>query len=1084
MPAMDRLDGQHDVAQRIRAVSDRVVLLTGPAACGKTAACLDLLGQLGPAGLLLAPSAAAATYLRRRLLAESPAGALAGANVLTFAKLVSRILARAGEAAAAGHVLSDLQRTLLLRRIIDELAADSRLEALQSVLDTRGLPASIDAAIAELKRAAIEPEDVARIASRDDVTRALHAVYERYQTALHAANAYDLEGRCWLARDVLRRAAEAGEPLPGLGDITMIAVDGFTDFTPTQLETLALIGRNVERMVICLPHDAGGAERLWQWTDRTGQRVREAFGEGLAIVSVDRPPRQGVGVLWDGLFDHNTRPVDAPEDLQAIVAAGMDQEVAAVAVEIKRLLTGSAPPGRIAIIARSLSEYGPSINRIFGRCDIPIADTPRPVTDVPAIRFLLAAASLGSDVPSQVARSVLSNSYFRPQALGEFDGRTVMAARALIDEANVLGGRAAYQRAAERMSRRAEQAAPADADDGDGAPAADALLRSADDVARAGRLIDALFDLPTDDLVALIDALQLRRAICEQDDPRRIARDLRAVAALVSAVGGIDASPRALREALVAVRCPAAGGESAVDVLDCLDSRACRYDHVFLLGLSEGTFPRRFVDTPLLSERTRRALRDTGHPIDLRDDLSAREMLLFYLSVSRADRTLTVTTLESDAAGKPTAPGPFLTALLRPVGGLEALNHQRIGLDQLVPPANRLIAAADVAARAWMDVFTSVKRVDSPSLRWVGRDRPHAIDRAAAGLWAASRRWRAGACDSFDGRITHDDLLAELAERYPDGTVFSASQLERYAHCPWRFFATYVLNLDEPISRQRHLEAADRGRLCHDILFELFTRLAEAHGSPVRLGQLDADTVRAELAAAAQRVARRQRLQPAYPRLWQLQFDRLCRQIDRTVQAERADTTWPAAGQQFELAFGLAGSRAADDPHDRASRDEPVTIETPAGPIRLRGRIDRIDRIESDLGDGLVVVDYKTGRLPAPKDIAEGRAIQIPLYALAAEALLGETALGGLYQRIADEPARRFCSAVHVDRRALKANDAYPDTLAATLAAVGRTVRAMAAGRFDALPTHDCPRGCAFREICHYAPQRALLKTAEPEDTL
>ena len=47
--------------------------------------------------------------------------------------------------------------------------------------------------------------------------------------------------------------------------------------------------------------------------------------------------------------------------------------------------------------------------------------------------------------------------------------------------------------------------------------------------------------------------------------------------------------------------------------------------------------------------------------------------------------------------------------------------------------------------------------------------------------------------------------------------------------------------------------------------------------------------------------------------------------------------------EYFELAFGQ--ELRDEGPHDPASRDEPVVLATPAGELRVRGRIDRVDRV-------------------------------------------------------------------------------------------------------------------------------------------
>jgi ATP-dependent helicase/nuclease subunit B len=85
----------------------------------------------------------------------------------------------------------------------------------------------------------------------------------------------------------------------------------------------------------------------------------------------------------------------------------------------------------------------------------------------------------------------------------------------------------------------------------------------------------------------------------------------------------------------------------------------------------------------------------------------------------------------------------------------------------------------------------------------------------------------------------------------------------------------------------------------------------------------------------------------------------------------------------LELKFGLGD-------------DEPVLIPTNAGPLKLRGAIDRVDE---DLA-GIHVIDYKTG---AARDVSGtgafdgGRRLQHALYALVAEERLGGEVATGAY---------------------------------------------------------------------------------------
>jgi len=171
------------------------------------------------------------------------------------------------------------------------------------------------------------------------------------------------------------------------------------------------------------------------------------------------------------------------------------------------------------------------------------------------------------------------------------------------------------------------------------------------------------------------------------------------------------------------------------------------------------------------------------------------------------------------------------------------------------------------------------------------------------------------------------------------------------------------------------------------------------------------------------------------------------------------------------------------EPADPASRAEPVTLETPAGEVRIRGKIDRVDRVEFDGEEGLLVVDYKTGRLPSTNDIIEGRNLQLPLYAAAACELLGMQDFGGSFHRIGEGGGKdRLEFSAIAESRSVKALGGYHAARRVALERLADFVTAMSDGKFDLLPTHDCPGYCPFRQICHFSPARAEVKTPSPTE--
>ncbi len=1075
---MDAPPDEDVLVRRVLASASPAVVLVGPAACGKTTAAIALHEHFRAAGagaLLVAPNAPAAAQLRRRLLERSPAGVVVAPEVLTFDALAGRVLAAAGD---DGRLLPTFRRRLLLRQILDDLHAGGRLGALGAVADTPGVIESLDRAIAELKRAAVEPDALARAVGRGSGrTHDLLTVYRLYQQRMRDARSYDIEGRMWQARDCL--AAARGAPPPGVADVGAVIVDGFTDFTPTQLEMLALLAGGGRRVAITLPGADDGRDRLWHWTRRTLESIRAALGEGLEIIRVENGSPAPLAALTRRIFDHEAEPCGLPAGLAVIAAPNLEAEVSAVASRVKRRLLDGAPAGSIAVLARPMGTYREPVERLFAEHDVPLASAPAALTDAPIVRHLLAVAALPREFAFRDVLRCIKSSYFLPAALGGYGGETVAAAETIIREGNVLAGRGAYAGAAERLARRAERPAFAGGEDAEDAEPTALSRAGAAMFRQAGEMLERLFDAAAGgDLAVLAEKLQLRRAALAHGQDDLLARDLRALAALEAALRdcGEPAPPAAqLREALSAVTCPAARGESVVDVLDVLDARALRYGHVFLLGMSEGQFPLRPAEGALIAESDRLAWAGRGVGLASRSDLTAREMLLCYLATSRADRTLTVSYLATDPSGAPSAESSFLASLLAPAGGLDAPRVQavteRIPPGRLLPAAKDLTSRRDAAIAAVAALFGAETDAGPAALAWAAAHAPDTVRRAAGGLWAQTRRLARGPCDEFDGRISEDDLLAGLGTRFGRGAAFSATQLNAYGQCPWQFFATVVLALEPLREPQRRLEAVARGIFCHNVLFDVMTRLRGAAGGAVRPAEVDGDRLEEALTeAVAAEAAKVEATQPPYPALWQLQRQQMQEELLGYLLAWRGGAEPSREAAHFELGFGPGGEAAgATDP---ASSPEPVAVDTAAGPVRVSGRIDRVDRLVADGEERLLVIDYKTGRLPSQADIDAGRNVQMYLYAEAAERLLGQPCLGGVFQQVRDGKERHF-SALKPPR---SDHRSFEERRAAAAETVGRFVEGIRAGRFDLLPTHDCPSYCPFRQACQYARARAELK--------
>ena len=170
----------------------------------------------------------------------------------------------------------------------------------------------------------------------------------------------------------------------------------------------------------------------------------------------------------------------------------------------------------------------------------------------------------------------------------------------------------------------------------------------------------------------------------------------------------------------------------------------------------------------------------------------------------------------------------------------------------------------------------------------------------------------------------------------------SVTAIEQWREDPYGLYARHVLKLEPLESLAAEPGAPERGQIVHAAL-AAFLRTFPPGDEPL-----------VELMACGDAAFARWMDYPAVARFWRPRFDRIADWFVRRLVADRE------AGRR-PLAVETAGR---------------TSLAGPAGPFELRGRADRIDRTAEG---GLILIDYKTGGTPGPKDVTEGRAPQLPL---------------------------------------------------------------------------------------------------------
>ena len=752
-----------------------------------------------------------------------------------------------------------------------------------------------------------------------------------------------------------------------------------------------------------------------------------------------------------------------------IEAAGRKGEVTAIARRIKRLVAGGCRPDEIAVIVRSVDPYRAAVESVFGAYGIPFHTSAVASADtVPAVRFVLDCLDMAAgNWPWRRVAAVAKSSY---AAALDLNGDDLDLA---LRSAGRMEGYDDHLQALERLASRLDDEIARHGDD----PSADDDEREAPptDPRRVRAAVQsALKALPRlADLVAgltphgtwpdrikairdLVTRLRVVETACAETPGLAIARrrddllGLDRFAAVLDELAAVHAGGTAdvpladcaaqVRRALAATGLPGRGPrEGAVAVLDAYEARTRRYPVVFVAGLLEGMFPRAHRDHPFYGEADRGRLGKAGFRLPQRADDQREEMFLFYMAVTRADRRLFITYPYVDEVGRETVLSSYLEDLGR-VFGPAAPDCERFTPADVAPPWDSVADATDLRLRTVADLWgrEDGQGGDAPfsreGLALLDEGQPTALRALLRGAAAERERESLRPPGPFDGVLHDPALVARVAARFAPDRPMSPTAFDRYRVCPFAFFLETLLGAEALPEPQEDFPPPDRGLLLHRVL----ARFYRSRGcEPVTAADRDA-AVEAilEIADRQFRHTEETEVTPAAG-LWRVHREDIRTTLRRFVEVEIEEgKTWRPADVEF--AFG--------------SGDAPCEVGDGRRTMRLRGRIDRIDRRADDPA-AIRVLDYKSGANPPnPK-----KSLQLPLYVAAVRQVLGadDEAEAAYYPLRGDVGPRR----TRTDW-AERTDEAVRDALT--------ILDDIRAGRFHPNPETDvdCPDYCQCQHLC------------------
>lgn len=428
-----------------------------------------------------------------------------------------------------------------------------------------------------------------------------------------------------------------------------------------------------------------------------------------------------------------------------------------------------------------------------------------------------------------------------------------------------------------------------------------------------------------------------------------------------------------------------------VTVTGILRSRTRRRRRVFLVGMSDLYIPRSRKSFDILSQEEKELLEAKGfHLPSMKSFAVEEEQIAFYTILNNVGERLEISYARQSGKNEAMSESFWLSRILQGFRGLEP-------------------ELADVSEPAMLAYSRSLRNVEIPKALREG-DNGFAKSFLEAMLESENTRHDAEAIKAaLDYSAVRKPLSPPMARRlYGNTDVVSASQIESFALCPYRYFVDYALRPQE--DQERDIDALDVGNIIHDSM----------------------DALTAEIAQDPQ----------AFPRIPEEERTKLVRGIFRAKTAENVEKSRKEIPKNgFILRLAEQTIREAEEVilrqiqnsdierilHEQSfgrGRVFPgVAIDLGNRVIYIEGRIDRVD-IAKDGSNALVrVVDYKTGsRTFEPYKVLEGTELQLTLYLRAASSSRDAVPAGCFYSPVTPPPLLDV-NKVDVEREALKASN-------------------------------------------------------------
>lgn len=961
----------------------------GRGGCGKSCYCLNAIKErikedLGIPLILLVPEQFS-FQSEKNLIDTIGEENILKAEVLSFRRMAYRVF---GEVGGLARIHMDSSgRSMLIHKIMDELKGD--LKFFSRAAKQSGFVDIISDMITEMKRYSVTPELLFGASSNidDELLRAklsdIALIYKNFDERLHEKY-IDSEDDLTL----LYQKLDISNQFNG----AEIWIDEFTSFTPQEYGVIEKLLRKASRVNLCLCTDSLGTEGddtdIFSPVKATQLKFLKLAGEnGIKIeapinLNSNRNNRFKESLelahMEAHIFSYPYKLYNREtEDISIFKAINRYTEVEETARDIVRLARDCKIRYRdIAVVTGDLDGYEGLFSAIFDEYEIPhFIDKKRDISKSPIVMLILSALEIYTknwsyeavfrylktgliDIAAEDV-DILENYVLAKGIRGRrwqeerwdyrlnygFDNEMTQYEKNIIDAANRAKNKITpplntFHRRIERAKNVTEMCKALyqflfDIGIPDKIESLSDYFKATGELDLSGEynqiwnmimnLLDQMVEVAGDEEVALDQFIKVLQSGIEQMD--------------------IGLIPPSIDQVLV-------GSVERV--------RSHAITHLYIVGVNDGIFPSSPKDEGILNDTDRENLYNIG--VELAPTVRSKvfeEQFLTYRTLTTPGKYLRISYAIADHEGKSLRPSIIISRLKRIFPKMTEKSNIITGNSD-----EENLSHVNLPKATFKELVSFVRMEhDGLGVNPIWKD--------VEGWYMEKEDWR-DKCNRIFSGLTYTNQVKLMNPKrvrslYGKEMYFSVSRIERYAQCPFSYFIQYGLKARE--RKIFEMSAPDVGSFMHEVMDRFSRELrdenmgwrdVERQWCIDRVSDIVDDIVNKSgdsILVSSKR--------------YKYITERLKRILTRAiwlVALHIKRSGFEPVG--YEMAFGVNGEFP------------PITIELSSGEkINLIGRIDRIDKMDTEDGTYLRIIDYKSGNKAFNlSDVYNGLSIQLLVY--------------------------------------------------------------------------------------------------------